>query len=99
MLLAIVKKELLANVLSFKFAVSLALCVILMTVSAYVLKTDYKQELSDYLGRAAAYEENLEKISSVNNVEPMLRTAPATLSVMFKRSATSIQTAPFLVWL
>ncbi len=55
MLLTIIKKELLANLLSLKFTVSLVLCIILMTVSAYVLKNDYKQELSDYNGRAAAY--------------------------------------------
>lgn len=89
MLLTIVKKELLANLLSFKFAVSLALCVILMTVSAYVLKTDYKQELSDYNGRVIAYEESLRKVSSINNIGPMIRKAPAPLSVMFKRGATS----------
>ena len=44
MLLTIIKKELLANLLSFRFAVSLLLCMILMTVSAYVLKDDYKQD-------------------------------------------------------
>ncbi len=89
MLLTIARKELLANLLSFKFAVSLALCVILMTVSAYVLKTDYKQELSDYRGRVMIYEETLRKVSNLNQASPMIRKAPAPLSVMFKRGATS----------
>lgn len=89
MLLTIVRKELLANLLSFKFAVSLALCVILMTVSAYVLKTDYKQELSDYRGRVMIYEETLRKVSNLNQASPMIRKAPAPLSVMFKRGATN----------
>lgn len=89
MLLTIVRKELLANLLSFKFAVSLALCVILMTVSAYVLKTDYKKELSDYRGRVMIYEETLRKVSNLNQASPMIRKAPAPLSVMFKRGATS----------
>jgi len=89
MLLTIVKKEILANLLSFRFAVSLLLCMILMTVSAYVLKDDYKQELSDHRSRATAREEHLRKVSSINNLPSMFDKAPASLSVLFKRGAAS----------
>ncbi len=89
MLLTIIKKELLANLLSFRFAVSLLLCVVLITVSAYVLKNDYKQALSDYNGQVAAYDEYLRTVSSVNNLNPMVQRAPAILSVMFKRGTAN----------
>jgi ABC-type transport system involved in multi-copper enzyme maturation permease subunit len=89
MLLTIIKKEILANLLSFRFAVSLLLCMILIPMSAYVLKDDYKQELSDYNGRVMAYEEHLRTVKSINNVSPMYDRAPAVLSVMFKRGAAN----------
>lgn len=89
MLLTIIRKELLANLLSFRFAVSLLLCVVLVAVSAYVLKNDYKQALSDYNGQVAAYDEYLRMVSTVNNLNPMVQRAPAILSVMFKRGTAN----------
>jgi len=71
MLMTIAKKEILANLLSFRFAVSLVLCMVLIPVSAYVLKNDYKQELSNYFDRVAAYEERLRTVSSVNQTGPL----------------------------
>ena len=89
MLMTIAKKEILANLLSFRFAVSLVLCMVLIPVSAYVLKNDYKQELSNYFDRVAAYEERLRTVSSVNQTGPLYDRAPAVLSVLFKRSSAN----------
>lgn len=89
MLITIIKKEILTNLLSFRFAVSLVFCMILIPVSTYVLKDDYKQELSNYSSRVAAYEEHLKTLSSINQIEPLHDKAPSVLSVMFKRSAAN----------
>jgi ABC-type transport system involved in multi-copper enzyme maturation permease subunit len=89
MLMTIIKKEILTNLLSFRFAVSLVLCMVLIPMSTYVLKDDYKQELSDYHGRVALYEEHVRQVSSINNIDPMYDKAPAVLSVMFKKGAAN----------
>lgn len=89
MLMTIIKKEILTNLLSFRFAISLLLCIILMTVSAYVLKNDYKQELNNYRSRIIALEEYLRTVGSINNLPSMIDRAPATLSVMFRRGAAN----------
>ena len=82
MLMMIIQKEILTNLLSFRFAVSLALCMVLIPMSAYVLKDDYKQDLRDYNGRVALYEEHLRQVSSINNIGPLYDKAPAVLSVL-----------------
>jgi len=89
MLMAIIKKEILINLLGFRFTVLLLLCMILMPVSTYVLKDDYRQELSNYSSRVAAYDEYLKEVKSINNVEPLCDRAPAVLSVLFKRGTAN----------
>ena len=45
---AIVRKEILANLLSYKFTVVILLVVVLVATSYFVMAKDYKERLADY---------------------------------------------------
>lgn len=87
MLLTIARKEILANLLSFRFVVSFLLCMVLIPVSVYVLREDYKQELSNYNSRIMTFQEQLRTVGSID--KPFCDKGPAVLSVMFRKGGAN----------
>jgi len=57
----IAKKELLLNLMTFKFAVGTVLCVVLMVVFMPVLVNDYQQRLKDYNANVSATQAELQE--------------------------------------
>lgn len=81
MIWKIAKKELLLNLMTFKFAVGTILCVVLMTVFMPVLVKDYQQRLKDYSANVARNEAKLRKVKVYKNITPTVYKPPAVLSV------------------
>ena len=48
MIWIIAKRELLSNIITFRFLVSLIICLALITASAFVLVKDYRVRLENY---------------------------------------------------
>ena len=65
MFLTIVKKELLANLLSLRFTISLLLCFILILVSAYTMREKYETQVQEYNAAVKMRKEALEKSASI----------------------------------
>ena len=48
MFLTVVSKEIIGNLLSFRFTITTILCLLLMSISAYTLRERYERQLSEY---------------------------------------------------
>jgi len=70
---AIVRKELLGNILSFRFVVTLALLLVVVPVTTFVLTNDYLRKVSDASVRRAETETYLRSYGHFNRVGAVLR--------------------------
>lgn len=77
----IAKREFLENIFSFRFAVGLALCLVLIISSAYVLTRDYEQRLSHYNEAVSAHREELRKVKVYSRLKVTVDRAPEPLSI------------------
>ena len=68
MFLTIVKKELLANLLSLRFTISLLLCFVLILVSAYTMREKYETQVQEYNAAVKMRKEILEKATSIGEL-------------------------------
>jgi len=60
MLVNIIKKELLDNLLSFRFLITLLLCIVLISLGIFVSTKAYKNSLNDYQQSLALYRESIQ---------------------------------------
>ncbi len=81
MIWIITKKELLLNLLTFKFAVGTIVCVVLTAVFMPVLASDYQQKLKTYNDNIARNEAELRKVKVYKNITPTVYSPPTVLSV------------------
>jgi ABC-type transport system involved in multi-copper enzyme maturation permease subunit len=80
----IAKKEFLLNLMSFKFAVGVIVCVILMAVFMPILVSEYQQRLQSYDANVAANEAELRKVKVYKNITPTVYRSANVLSVFSK---------------
>ncbi|MCK4417147.1 MAG: ABC transporter permease subunit [Candidatus Latescibacteria bacterium] len=81
MIWRIAKKELLLNLMTFKFAVGTVLCVVLMAVFTYVLLGDYQQRLESYNKAVAKNADELRQVRVYKNIKPTIYRPPEVLSI------------------
>ena len=87
MIWTIAKKDFLLNLMTFKFAVGVMLCIVLMTVFMPVLVKDYQQRLKEYNENVAANEAKLRNAKvyfGIFYIGPNIYRPPAMLSVFSK---------------
>ena len=77
---AIVGKEILGNILSFRFVVTLALLLVVVPVTTFVLTSDYLKKVSDASLRQAETETYLRSYAHFNRIQNVLRTAMPPLA-------------------
>lgn len=81
MIWKIAKKEFLLNLMTFKFAVGIIVCVVLMAVFMSMLVNDYQQRLKDYNQDIAANDAILRSVKAYKNITPTVYRKPLVLSV------------------
>jgi len=81
MLWTIIKKELLLNIMTFKFAVGTVVCVLLTAVFTPVLLKDYGLRLDNYSANVAANRAQLQKVMVYKNITPTVYRRPSPLSI------------------
>lgn len=81
MIWEITKKELLLNLLTFKFTVGTIVCVVLTVVFMPVLASDYQQRLKTYNDNIIRNEAELRKVKVYKNITPTIYRPPTALSV------------------
>lgn len=87
MIWTIAKKDFLLNLMTFKFAVGVMLCIVLMAVFMPVLVKDYQQRLKEYNENVAANEAKLRNAKvyfGIFYIGPNIYRPPAMLSVFSK---------------
>lgn len=89
----IAQKEFLLNLMTFKFAVGTAVCIVLIAVFMPGLVSDYKERLENYNGNVAINEAQFQKVKVYNNLTPTVYRAPAVLSVFSKGIADRLETS------
>ena len=70
---AIVRKEVLGNILSFRFVVTLALLLVVVPVTTFVLTSDYLKKVSDASLRRAETETYLRSYAHFNRISNILQ--------------------------
>jgi ABC-type transport system involved in multi-copper enzyme maturation permease subunit len=70
---AIVRKEILGNILSFRFVVTLALLLVVVPVTTFVLTSDYLKKVSDASLRRAETETYLRSYAHFNRISNILQ--------------------------
>ncbi|MFB0554319.1 MAG: ABC transporter permease [Phycisphaerae bacterium] len=81
MIWKIAKKELLLNLVTFKFTVGTILCVVLMAVFTFILLKDYQQRLEYYNQAVADDAAELRKARVYKNIRPIIYRRPEVLSI------------------
>lgn len=81
MLWTIIKKELLLNLLTFKFVVGTVVCVILTAVFVPILAKDYQKRLKEYNVRVSVDETKLKKAKVYMVLTPTVYRSPTVLSI------------------
>jgi ABC-type transport system involved in multi-copper enzyme maturation permease subunit len=87
MIWTIAKKDFLLNLMTFKFAVGVVLCIVLMAVFMPVLVKDYQQRLKEYNENVAANEAKLRNAKvyfAIFHIGSNIYRPPAMLSVFSK---------------
>ena len=69
MLSTLIKKELLAHMLEFRFAITTALCVILAIISVSVLKMDLATKKHDFEGNQTIYQQQAEEYGDYRQLQ------------------------------
>lgn len=81
MIWKIAKKEFLLNLMTFKFAVGMIVCVVLTAVFTPVLVNDYQQRLKDYNANVTTNEAEFGKVKAYMAITPTAYRPPNVLSV------------------
>ena len=81
MILTIVAKEFLANLLTWRFGLAVVASVVLMSVSAVVLRADYARRLDAHEAELARIRADLEDIKFYAELEETVSRPPSPLSV------------------
>jgi ABC-type transport system involved in multi-copper enzyme maturation permease subunit len=82
MIWIITKRELLSNIITFRFLVGLTLCLALITASAFVLTKDYKVRLESYNENVRAHENALKNYRVHYQIEVSVDRPPAPLGFL-----------------
>jgi ABC-type transport system involved in multi-copper enzyme maturation permease subunit len=92
MIRQIIRKELLVNLLSLRFAVGLAVCVALMGLIGYVLIEEFASRQQTYLSDTRLHAAGLRQVKVYSRVAVTLDVPPSPLSV-FSRGAGALPSA------
>jgi hypothetical protein len=85
MILPMVRKEILVQMQSARFAVALLMCLAIFGLNALALHSRYRAHCADYDRALAAYEETLSNRSPLGNFQPFVAVRPTPLGVFFHR--------------
>jgi ABC-type transport system involved in multi-copper enzyme maturation permease subunit len=88
----ILRKELLANLLSLRFALGLALSAAMMGIAGYVLLEDYAARHQTYLAAVQEHQEALQQAKVYSTIAVTVDIPPSPLSI-FSRGASDLPTA------
>lgn len=80
MIWKIAKKELLLNLMTFKFAAGTIVCMVLTAVFMPILAKDYQQRLKIYNDNVASNEAELRNVKVYKNITPTIYRPPSVLS-------------------
>lgn len=81
MFLTIVRKELLANILTYKFLTGFVLCVLLVFSSTYLLTKSYEERLRNYNDAVRKHQAKLRSAMVYSEIRPTLNKPPEALSI------------------
>lgn len=81
MLSAIIKKELLNNILSFRFMVTFVLLLVVVTITVFILTDDYVRQMDEYFRRQNEVEDYMKNYAHFNRVSNVL--APPQIPIPF----------------
>jgi len=81
MFLTVVRKELLANILTYKFLTGFILCVVLIVFSSYLLTKSYEERLRNYNDSVKKHQAELRTAMVYSEVRPTLDKQPESLSI------------------
>lgn len=77
----ILRKEIMLNLMTFKFAVATVVCVVLTAVFVPMLASDYQQRVGAYRDNATRNEADLRTVMVYKNLAPTVFRPPSALSV------------------
>jgi len=81
MLNVLIKKELLENMLSFRFLITLLLCVVLIPLGIYVSSQEYKNSLDDYQQSLNLYQKSITGMKNALKVDAKGLRPPSPFSI------------------
>jgi len=81
MMITVLKKELTDNLLSFRFIITLLLCLVLIPLAIYVSTQDYKNSLTDYQQSETLYRESMQGTKNPQDVEAKGLRPPAPFGI------------------
>ncbi len=82
MIRTIAKREFLSNLMSYKFAVGMALCLILLPLGTYVSTRNYHRRLERYELDRDAHQRELTKLHVYSALHPQVDKRPPVLSII-----------------
>ncbi len=82
MIRTIAKREFLSNVFGYKFAVGMALCLILLPLGTYVSTSSYELRLERYARDRDAHEKELTNLHVYSALQPKVDKRPPVLSIL-----------------
>jgi ABC-type transport system involved in multi-copper enzyme maturation permease subunit len=81
MIRTIIKKELLDNLLSFRFIITMLLCVVLIPLGIYVSIKEYQNSMNDYQQSMNLYHESIQGMKNAIDVEAKGLRPPSPFSI------------------
>ncbi len=82
MIRTIAKREFLSNLMSYKFAIGMALCLILLPLGTYVSTRNYQRRLERYELDRDAHQRELTKLHVYSALHPQVDKRPPVLSII-----------------
>lgn len=100
----ITKKELLSNILTFRFIIGTLLLLVLVMLFTFILLDEYSQSLEEYSKLLSKNEESMSKTMTYQNLKPFIHRSPEVLTIfskgiddnVAKSVQISIEEIPFL---
>jgi ABC-type transport system involved in multi-copper enzyme maturation permease subunit len=102
MLLRLIRKELLNNILSFRFTVTYALLFVLVLVSVFLMGNEHRDRMAQYTKQEAGFRDRLEELASMTDSGEQFNAVrqedfagvrrPATLAVLARGLEGSLPT-------
>jgi len=93
MILTLAKRQFLLNIYSFRFIISLILCVVLFSASAVILSDDYSERLSQYNNDVISHKNELNDIYTYARLSMTIDRPPSPLSVFCQGSDKNMGTS------